>query len=139
MSAGTDSSEKGKVRWARVKGAVENALLALPLNAYTFRPGAIVPMHGVQSKTPLYRALYAGLGPPLRLLRLLLPNYILTTEQIGLAMIKVARRARAEKHPRTARYRRSLNATSLESYCFSANTYIDVPALIATYCLPFTE
>jgi uncharacterized protein YbjT (DUF2867 family) len=90
--AGTDSAEKGRTHWARVKGETENALLRLPLKAYMFRPGAVVPMHGVQSKTALYRALYAGLAPVLRLLHLLLPKQVLTTEQIGRAMIEVAGR-----------------------------------------------
>lgn len=89
--AGTDSSEEKGAGWARVKGAVENALFRLPLKAYAFRPGAIVPMHGVRSKTLLYNAIYSALGPALRLLHVLLPRHILTTEQIGRAMLKVAR------------------------------------------------
>jgi hypothetical protein len=54
--AGTDSSERGRSMWARVKGATENALLLLPFKAaYMFRPGAIVPLHGITSKTRIYR------------------------------------------------------------------------------------
>jgi hypothetical protein len=54
--AGTDSSERGRSMWARVKGATENALLRLPFKAaYMFRPGAIVPLHGITSKTRIYR------------------------------------------------------------------------------------
>src|SRR6185295_1649872 len=50
--AGTDSSERGRSMWARVKGKTENALLKLPFKAkYMFRPAAIIPMHGIQSKT----------------------------------------------------------------------------------------
>jgi uncharacterized protein YbjT (DUF2867 family) len=90
---GTDSTEKGRVMWARVKGATENALLALPFKgAYMFRPGAIQPVHGVKSRTPLYRALYAILGPTVPLLRRLFPNQITTTERIGRVMLMVARR-----------------------------------------------
>ena len=49
---GTDSSERGRTMWARVKGKTENALLRLPFKAaYMFRPGVIQPLHGVQSKT----------------------------------------------------------------------------------------
>lgn len=56
--AGTDSSERGHSMWARVKGKTENELLRMPFRAaYMFRPGAIVPLHGVQSKTKLYRTL----------------------------------------------------------------------------------
>ena len=65
--AGTDSSERGRAMWARVKGRTENALLRLPFRAaYMLRPGLIIPMHGVRSKTRLYRAFYMVLGPALR-------------------------------------------------------------------------
>ncbi len=90
--AGTDSSERGRRMWARVKGKTENELLHMPFRAaYMFRPGLIVPLHGIQSRTKLYRVLYAILGPLSPLLRALFPNSVLTTEQIGRAMIKVAR------------------------------------------------
>ncbi|MET0865073.1 MAG: NAD(P)H-binding protein, partial [Nakamurella sp.] len=55
---GTDSSEHGRVMWARVKGETENALLAMPFSAYAIRPGFIQAVGGVRSKTPLYAALY---------------------------------------------------------------------------------
>src|SRR5215467_3008751 len=62
---GTDSSEKGRIMWARVKGATENALLRLPFRAtYMFRIGAVLPLHGIKSKTPLYNFFYA-IGAPL--------------------------------------------------------------------------
>ena len=90
--AGTDSSEHGRIMWARVKGRTENALLRLPFKAaYMFRPGVIEPLHGVRSKTPAYRIVYALVGPLLPLLRRAFPNSILTTEQIGLAMLSVAK------------------------------------------------
>jgi uncharacterized protein YbjT (DUF2867 family) len=89
---GTDSSEQGSVMWARVKGATENALLRLPFKgAYMFRPGIIIPLHGITSRTKLYRIFYAITKPLLPLLRKFFPNQIITTEQIGRAMIKVAR------------------------------------------------
>src|SRR5579863_9059140 len=82
--AGTDSTEKGRVMWARVKGKTENALLRLPFKAaYMFRPGIIEPVHGARSKTPAYRIGYALAKPLLPLLRRLFPRYILTTEEIG--------------------------------------------------------
>ena len=57
---GTDSSERGRIMWARVKGRTENALLALPFKAaYMFRPAYIQPLDGIQSRTRLYRVLYA--------------------------------------------------------------------------------
>jgi hypothetical protein len=56
-----------------------------------FRPGVIVPLDGVQSKTKLYRVLYVILGPLLPLLRGRFPKYVTSTEQIGRAMLKVAK------------------------------------------------
>jgi uncharacterized protein YbjT (DUF2867 family) len=90
--AGTDSSEKGRSMWARVKGATENAILALPLAAFMFRPAIIVPMHGVVSKTRSYRIFYATLRPALPILRAILPGYVTTTEEVGRAMLEVAER-----------------------------------------------
>jgi hypothetical protein len=89
---GTDSSERGRTMWGRVKGKTENALLRLPFKAaYMFRPAAIVPLHGITSKTKLYRAGYTVLGPLLPLLKSSLPGYITTTEQLGRAMLQVAK------------------------------------------------
>ncbi len=90
--AGTDSTEQGRVMWARVKGRTENALLRLPLNAWMFRPGIIQPLDGIQSKTASYRLLYTLTKPLLPLLHWALPNRVLTTREIGLAMLAVARR-----------------------------------------------
>ncbi len=90
--SGTDSSERGSSMWARVKGATENALLRLPFKAaYMFRPGIIQPLHGVRSKTPLYHAVYAVLSPLLSLAYRLWPDKMTTSEQIGRAMLTVAR------------------------------------------------
>ncbi len=90
--AGTDSTERGRTMWARVKGKTENALLRLPFKAaYMFRPGVIQPLHGITSKTKAYRILYAVTRPLLPLLKALFPGYGTTTEQLGRAMIKVAR------------------------------------------------
>jgi uncharacterized protein YbjT (DUF2867 family) len=90
--SGTDSSEQGRVMWARVKGATENAILRLPFkDAYMFRPAAILPMHGETSKTKLYRVAYAIARPLLPLLLRLFPNYVTTTEILGRTMLDVAR------------------------------------------------
>jgi uncharacterized protein YbjT (DUF2867 family) len=89
---GTDSTEHGKLMWARVKGKTENDLLKLPFKAaYMFRPAGIQPLHGVRSKTGWVQAIYVGAGPVLSLLNRLAPTYMTTTEQVGRAMIKVAR------------------------------------------------
>lgn len=90
--AGTDSTEKGRSMWARVKGKTENALLRLPLKAYMFRPGMIVPMDGIKSKTAAYRMLYMLTTPILPVLQWALPNQVVTTRMIGQAMLHVARR-----------------------------------------------
>jgi len=90
--SGTDSTEKGRVMWARVKGRTENALLRLPFRrAYMFRPGMIQPLHGITSKTKSYRIIYSIMGPVLPALKSLFPNAITTTEQVGRAMLAVAR------------------------------------------------
>jgi uncharacterized protein YbjT (DUF2867 family) len=91
--AGADSSEHGRIMWARIKGKTENAVLRQPFKAaFVFRPGVIQPLHGIRSRTALYRVLYSCTKPLLPLLRWALPGYILTTEQIGRAMLAVAKR-----------------------------------------------
>jgi uncharacterized protein YbjT (DUF2867 family) len=91
--SGTDSTEQGRSMWARVKGKTENALKALPFRAvYLFRPGVIEPLHGIQSKTRMYRLLYPLLRPVMALMHALAPNQIVTTEEVGRAMLSLARR-----------------------------------------------
>jgi uncharacterized protein YbjT (DUF2867 family) len=90
--AGTDSSEHGRMMWARIKGKTENALLAMPFKAaYMFRPGYIQPMHGVRTRTKWYGTAYAIMAPLYPLFRRLFPRYVTTTEQLGRAMISVAK------------------------------------------------
>jgi uncharacterized protein YbjT (DUF2867 family) len=89
---GTDSSERGRSMWARVKGKTENDLLKLPFaQAYMFRPAFIQPMHGIRSRTRLYRVLYAIAGPLFPILNALFPKYVTTTEQVGRAMLAVGK------------------------------------------------
>ena len=84
--AGTDGTEKGRSMWARVKGKTENDLRKLPFKAvYNFRPGFIRPIPGLKNAfaaakiiAPLYPALHA-----------LLPKYVCTLEDLGLAMVRV--------------------------------------------------
>jgi uncharacterized protein YbjT (DUF2867 family) len=87
---GTDSSERGRSMWARVKGQTENALLALPLDAYMFRPGLIRPRPGARSKTRWYRLAYAILTPLYPALYKLAPGHMTTSENLGRAMLAVA-------------------------------------------------
>ncbi|MBS0341533.1 MAG: NAD(P)H-binding protein [Proteobacteria bacterium] len=90
--AGTDSTERGKTMWARVKGATENALLRMPFRAaFMLRPGIILPMDGIKSKTRSYRILYDLLGPLLRMVHRLSPGSMTTTRQLGRAMLQLAR------------------------------------------------
>jgi len=88
---GTDSSENGRVMWARVKGKTENALLRLPLRAYMLRPGYIQPLGGITSKTRVYRLFYQIMTPLYPVLRRLTPNLVTTSEVVGRAMIALAR------------------------------------------------
>jgi len=90
--AGTDSSERSRMMWARVKGKTENDLLKMPFRAaFMFRPGYIQPLHGIRTKTKWYGALYAVMGPLYPLWKRLLPNFVTTTECVGRAMLNAVR------------------------------------------------
>jgi uncharacterized protein YbjT (DUF2867 family) len=90
--AGSDSTERGRVMWARIKGKAENAVLALPFEAScVFRPGLIQAMHGATSKTALYRIPYMIIGPFVPVLLRFFPQYVTTTERIGRATLNVVR------------------------------------------------
>jgi uncharacterized protein YbjT (DUF2867 family) len=90
--AGTDSTERAGAMWARVKGATENALLRLPFKAaYMFRPGLIQPLHGIISKTRWYRLFYAVFGIFFPIFKVLFPRSVMTTEELGRAMLEVAK------------------------------------------------
>jgi len=84
--AGTDSTEHGKMMWARVKGQTENDLLKLPFKAYMFRPGFMRPTRGLQHAHKFYA--YINWAYPV--LRKLLPNYVITLQELGLSMINAA-------------------------------------------------
>jgi hypothetical protein len=87
---GTDSSEKGKFMWARVKGKTENAILSLGFkDAYMFRPGHIQPRKGIRSRTGWYNIYYGILGSFYFLLKRI-PSFVTDTETMGKAMINVA-------------------------------------------------
>jgi len=89
--ASTDSTGRGRMMWARVKGETENALLALPFKAaYMFRPGYIQPLKGVRSSTRWYQAMYDIVGPLYPLLRRMAPGSVTNTQALGRALIRVA-------------------------------------------------
>ncbi len=84
---GTDSSEKGKIMWARMKGKTENALLAMPFKkAYMFRPAFIQPMKGIRSRTKLYNMIYAIFRPFYFILKHF-DSLVTNTDTFGKAMI----------------------------------------------------
>ncbi len=84
--AGTDSTEKGRIMWARVKGKTENDLSKLPFaGAYAFRPGFIKPIHGQKNAFTISQIL--GIFYPI--LKTLFPKYVCTLHDLGLAMIRV--------------------------------------------------
>ena len=87
--ASTDSSEKGKVMWARVKGKTENDLMKLPFKkVYAFRPGYMQPTPGLKNILKMY----AFLSWSYPLLRSLFPNHVSTLQEVGLAMIRCAKK-----------------------------------------------
>jgi uncharacterized protein YbjT (DUF2867 family) len=87
--AGTDSSEKGWLRWARVKGKTENDLMKLPFKrVYNFRPAFMLPTKGLKNTLPAYK-LITWLYP---FLHAIFPNYFFTLKEFGLAMINAVLR-----------------------------------------------
>jgi uncharacterized protein YbjT (DUF2867 family) len=112
--SGTDSSEHGRIMWARVKGRTENALLRLPLQAYMFRPGFIEPLDSIRSRTAFYRVFYSMLKPVFPLLRRALPNQVLSTRDIGLAMLNVARHGFGKQVLETRDIRAAAKASKYE-------------------------
>lgn len=91
-AAGADSSEQGRIMWARVRGKLENDLMKLPFKAvYAFRPAGIQPLHGIEARQQWTRVLYKVLAPALPLLKKLFPSYMTDTEQLARAMIGAAK------------------------------------------------
>ncbi len=90
---GTDSTEKGKVMWARVKGKTENDLLKLGFKqAYMYRPGAIIPRNGIVPSSKIYRIMIKYLKWLLFVIKLIAPKSVVDTKQIGRAMINVTKK-----------------------------------------------
>jgi uncharacterized protein YbjT (DUF2867 family) len=95
--AGSDSTGTSRTMWARVKGEGENAILSLPFRGkFVFRPAFIRPLHGITSRTALYRVLYVVLWPLYPVIAALFPSHVTTTERVGRAMLSVARKG----HPK---------------------------------------
>ena len=82
--AGTDSTEKGRLIWARVKGKTENDLMKLPFKkAFAFRPGFMLASRGAKN-VPGYYAPFRIMYP---LLRPLFPQFVTTLQEVAAAMI----------------------------------------------------
>jgi uncharacterized protein YbjT (DUF2867 family) len=89
---GTDSSEKGRTMWARVKGKTENTLLGLGFKqAFMFRPGGIIPKQGIKPSSKLYRRMLFLFGWLLPIIKAIAPSSIVNSNQIGLAMINATK------------------------------------------------
>ncbi|MCW8849634.1 MAG: NAD-dependent epimerase/dehydratase family protein [Melioribacteraceae bacterium] len=83
---GTDSTEKGKSMWARVKGKTENDLMKLPFkDVYSYRPGYIQPIKGLKNAYKIYKVFVPFYG----IIEKLFPKYATTLEEIGNSMINV--------------------------------------------------
>lgn len=95
---GTDSTERGRSAWARVKGRTENELLALDFHAYMFRPAWIQPQNGEKSRTRWYRVAYSLTSWLYPVLRRLAPGHTTTTEHLGRAMLAVVPLKGAGEH-----------------------------------------
>ncbi len=105
--SGTDSTERGRIMWARVKGKTENALLQILFKAvYMFRPGCIQPLYRIRTKTKWYAAFYGMMGPLYPVWKLFFPRYVTTTECVGRAMLKIAKRGA----PKAARDNQDINS-----------------------------
>jgi hypothetical protein len=82
--AGTDSTEKGRLNWARVKGKTENDLMKLPFkNVFAFRPGFMMAAKGAKNVPGYYSAFRILYSP----LRALFPSFVSTLKEVGIAMI----------------------------------------------------
>ena len=90
--AGADSSERGRIMWARVRGETENAVLRLPFKAAAvIRPAGIIPLHGITSRTALYRAAYTLTRPFWPVLYKAFPQFVTTTERLGRGLLHIAK------------------------------------------------
>jgi uncharacterized protein YbjT (DUF2867 family) len=95
---GADTSEKGRIMWARIKGKTENELFKMKSRSvYVIRPAFIQPLDGIQSRTGLYRWLYRVFRPFMPLIKLFAPKSVITTRALGRLMIRIAREGSPKK------------------------------------------
>jgi len=85
--AGTDSSMKGRTMWARVKGKTENDLMKLPFKkVFNFRPAGIVPFLPLKPTQTYYKS-YKYIGWLFPIMKVIIPNFIVTLKDLAAAMI----------------------------------------------------
>jgi uncharacterized protein YbjT (DUF2867 family) len=94
--SGEGASPTARAMWRRVKGLAEEAVLGLWFRAYVFRPGLVLPTHGERAGSRSYRLMYRMIAPWHGVLRRVLPRNVIHSEEIGRAMLALAKR-RSEK------------------------------------------
>ncbi len=103
--AGTDANSRQM--WARVKAEAEQALIDMPWpSAHMFRPAGILPKKGTVSGVRLYRIMYGAMGWLYPILKKVMPNQLTTTDQLGRALIEVAKHG----HPKAILEGADINA-----------------------------
>ncbi|SEQ35732.1 NAD-dependent epimerase/dehydratase family protein [Lentzea albida] len=95
--SGEGADADSKTMWARVKGRTENELLALDRPVFVVRPGFIQPLHGITSRTRIYRYLYSWSSWLFPVLRRVAPKMVTTTELLGRSMVALAKGAHADR------------------------------------------
>ena len=89
--SGTGADANSAIHWAKTKGETENAVLALPLKSYVFRPGAVRAMYGEESQTTWTRISYMFVNPLLPIFQRVAPSLVTTTVTVGQAFLHLAR------------------------------------------------
>jgi uncharacterized protein YbjT (DUF2867 family) len=95
--SGEGADAESKTMWSRVKGRTENELLALDRRVFVVRPGFIQPRHGITSRTRIYRYVYSWTSWLMPVLRRVAPKFVTSTDELGRAMVALAKGAEAAK------------------------------------------
>ncbi len=95
--SGEGANAESRTMWARVKGRTENEVLALERPAFVVRPGFIQARHGITSRTRIYRYVYSWTSWLFPVLLRVAPKYVTSTEQLGRAMVALAKGAEAPR------------------------------------------
>lgn len=95
--SGEGADAESKTMWARVKGRTENELLALDRPVFVVRPGFIQPRHGITSRTRIYRYVYSWSSWLMPVLKKVAPKFVTSTDELGRAMVALAKGAQAAR------------------------------------------